>query len=127
MSTGIELCSKLRIHGNHLIRLLVCQLVPFLDLLSYPVAEWLADHSSADVDKPLLRDPRHVWRVRQVEIYALLLADELADVLESQVLVLWNVQSLDLVVLEILLFHGDDVLELEEEVRKTRRFRILTK
>lgn len=100
------------IHSNHLVGLLVGLLVPFLDLISNPVAEGLANYGSADVDYPLLWDPRDVRFVWQVVSDALLLANKRANMLKCEVLVLRNVQSLDLVVLEELLLHGDEIFEL---------------
>ena len=53
MGTVGELLCHDGIHGDHHVPLLRHGLVAILDLFTYPLLEWLADHGGANVDDPL--------------------------------------------------------------------------
>ena len=101
MFAGLERGGHLRVHGDHHLLLVGHLSVPVLDLLLDPGLERCANDGSADVDDPLLGRLRQVRRVRQVQLDVRLGADELADALEREVLVLRAVERLDLVVLQL--------------------------
>ena len=108
---GLVLGLHLRVDVDHHIHVPRSRGIPIFDLLADPVLERLADHGGADVDDPRLRRLREVRLVRQVPCDLGILPDELADVLEREVLVGGHVHRLDLVVLQGLLLASDDVLE----------------
>ena len=93
-----ELSRHFRVDGDHHVLLALHELVARLDLLSYPVAEGLADHGRADIDDPLLGHLLEVWLVWKVVCDVGLLHDEVTDVLQGQVLVARHVDRLDLVI-----------------------------
>ena len=88
MGAGAELCRHIRVHGNHHFFFGIHELVPFLDLVIHPLFELLADDHGTDVDNPLLGDARQVDIVGQIIRNAGLVAGELQDSIEREVLVL---------------------------------------
>ena len=97
MGAGAELCRHIRVHGNHHFLFGIHELVPFLDLVIHPLFELLADDHGTDVDNPLLGHARQVDIVGQIVRNTGLVAGELQDILEGQVLVLGHEQGLDLI------------------------------
>ena len=111
MGAGVELGRHHGVHFDHDLLLLGHDGVALLHLRLDPGLEGLADDSRADVHNPLLGHLRHVGLVRQVIGDVGLLAGELADLLERQVLVLRHVQGLDFGVVDVRLLPRQDVLQ----------------
>ena len=111
MGGGLELGRHLGIHGDHDLLLLAHQCIPLLHLLRDPGLELFTENSRDDVDQPLLWDFRHVDLVGEVHEHVGLVDDELEDLLDGEVLVLRHVEGLHLVVVDVCLPPGQDVLE----------------
>ena len=111
VGAGLELGLHLGVDVDHHLPLLLHEGIPLLDLLLDPVLERLADHRGAHVHDPLLGRLREVRRVGQVVVDVGMLADELADALQGEIVVLRHMARPDLVVLQGLLLAADDVLE----------------
>ena len=97
MGAGAKLSRHIRVHCNHHFLFGIHELVPFLDLVIYPLFELLADDHGTNVNNPLLGDPRQVDVVGQIIRNTGLVAGELQDSIEGQVLVLRYEQGLDLI------------------------------
>ena len=97
----MEFGCHLRIQGDHHLSLLCHKDVPFLDLFSHPISEWLTDNGGAYIDNPLLRRLGQVDIIRQVVGDVWYVADELQDFLDREVLILGHVQVLDALVLQV--------------------------
>ena len=111
VGAGSKAFKHLWIHGYHHFLLALHEPVAIFHLFGNPVAKRLADHSCADVNDPLLRDlleVRHVWQVLS-DIG--LLAGEVADLRNCQIFILWHVDGLDIIALDMLFLHGDQVLK----------------
>ena len=112
MSTGVELGSHLRIHRDVDLLFVGHQRVSLLDLFDDPVLERISDDSSTNADHPLLGHLGEVWIVRQVLLKPRLIGGEGQDLLNRQIPVLWDVQSLDLVHRNVGLPLGQDIFQL---------------
>ena len=100
VGAGGELGRHLGVHGDHDLLLLGHDGVPILDLFLDPLLEAGTDDGRAHVHDPLLRDLLDVGLVRQVVVDLRLRAGEGEDVLQAQAFVLWNMNILDLVVVD---------------------------
>ena len=80
-------------------------------MLLHPRFELLAKHSSANVNNPLLWDLRQVNLVRQVLIDSWLDTYKVHDLLERKVLVLWHMESLYVIDMQVGLPSRQDILE----------------
>ena len=103
MGTVGELLCHNRIHGDHHVSLLCHSFVAIFDLGAHPLLERLANHCGADVDDPLLGHFLQVWLIGEVEIDLRLVADELHDLFDGEVLVLRHMHGLDVSIVEIFL------------------------
>ena len=109
MGTCFELGCHFRIHFNHHVPLFCHGLVPFLLTVVNPISEFDTNDCCTDINDPLLWD---LWQIRfigQVVEDSWVVAGKVHDVVERQVLVLWYMQSLDLVVLEAKLLPVTDI------------------
>ena len=111
MGRSLELGSHLRIDRDHHLLFLAHQDVAFLDLVSHPVSELVAKNDGADVDDPLLWNLWQVEIVRQEVRYVGLVAHEVQDALQREIVVLRNEQRLNLVVPDVALLPGHDILD----------------
>ena len=111
MGAGTELVRHHRVHLDHDLLLVGHQGISILNLLLDPGLERLSQDSGTDIDDPLLRCLRDVGFVGQVMRDSRLLAGELEDLLQGQVLVLRHVHGLDFVVRDVRLLLGQDVLQ----------------
>ena len=80
-------------------------------MLRYPVAKGSPNHSSAHINDPLFGHLLEVGLVWEVVHDVGLLHDEVADVLQGQVLVARHVNRLDLVIGQVTLLCVDNTLE----------------
>ena len=85
--------------------------VPFLDLLSDPGSEGLADHGCQHVDDPLLGYFRQILVVRKVGFHLGLRGHVFKDMFEAEILILGYIDGLHLGVLQVGLLGGEEVLQ----------------
>ena len=111
MSRGLKLCGQLRIHGYHDLLFLGSLFISNLNLFGDPNFEWFADHCSANIHNPLLRDLGHIFDVRKVPGHVWLAVDELEDAFETQILVHWHVQCFDHGIMDVRFLLGGDILK----------------
>ena len=111
MGAGFELARHVRIHCDVHFALLCHCLVPLFFAVLDPLSELRAHDGSADVDDPLLRHLGQVGLVGEVVEDAGLVAGEVEDLGQGQVLVLRDVDGLDLVVLQVELLPITEILE----------------
>jgi hypothetical protein len=109
MGTGFELGCHFRIHLNHHVPLLCHGLVPFFFAVVNPISELGTNDCCTDINDPLLRNFWQIRFVREVVEDFWVVAGKVHDVIESQVLVLWYMQSLDGIVLEAQLLPVADI------------------
>ena len=111
MSAGIELGFHHRIYVDHHVPLVRHLVVALLDLVIDPVLEGLPGDGRDHVHHPLLRSMLHVRDIGQIVGNLRVLFGPLQDLLDGQVLVLWNVQGLDIVNMNPLLLSAYDRFE----------------
>ena len=88
MRGRVELGRKLRINGDHHVFLFLHLDISILNLLGDPLPEDLANHGRTNIDNPLFGHFWHIFLVREVLFYTLLLAGEGQDLRDREVLVL---------------------------------------
>ena len=101
MSRCRELGGHLGVHGDHHLLFVRHEGVAVLDLHLHPSFELLSKHSCANIDDPLLRNLRQIDLVREILTDSRFVADEVHDLLQRQVLVLGDMQSLDVVDIQV--------------------------
>ena len=106
-----KLLGHLWVHRDHQLSFLRHQSIAFLDLLAHPLLEWSAEHGSNDVDQPLFGRLGEVDLVGQVVRDIRVVADELHNLLQGQVLIHRHMEVLDAVVLEMPLLLVQNVFE----------------
>ena len=104
MSACLELGCHFGIHLDHHVSLFSHGLVPFLLAVVDPVPKFVSDDGSTDIDDPLLWNLVQIRFVGQEVEDLWMVASKVHDVVQSQVLVLRHVQSLDCIILEAKLF-----------------------
>ena len=100
MGACLELGRHLRVHLDHHIPLFCHRLVPLFFAIFDPISEFDTNDGRTDVNYPLLWD---LWQIRLVgeEVKdSGMVAREVHDVVQGQVLILRDVQSLDSIILQ---------------------------
>ena len=111
MGGRLELGGHLGIHGDHHFLLGVHDVVPLLHLHGHPLSKLVAEHGSKDVDQPLFWYLGQINLIRQVHRDDRLVGGVFKELFGRQVLVLRHVHGLDLVVADVGLPPGHDVLQ----------------
>ena len=108
---GAELCSHLRVHGDHHLLLGAHYGVPLLHLVVNPVSELVAEHGCTNVHDELFGHLDEIKLIGEEICNARLLADKVENALDRKVLVLRYKERLHSLVWYVALLLRQDVLQ----------------